>query len=115
MNPVAEKAHAGAISDEGDVLPAPNTPLRLAFLGGLATDSVLVGWAHSDELAFTVANSEHDTSLAAANWCQNLALLSSLRDTNRPPLTQAPCPFGQPVDTNVLYATFIFTDGDNVQ
>jgi len=115
LNPVAEKAHAGAISDEGDVLPAPNTPLRLAFLGGLATDSVLVGWAHSDELAFTVANSEHDTSLAAANWCQNLALLSSLRDTNRPPLTQAPCPFGQPVDTNVLYATFIFTDGDNVQ
>ena len=91
------------------------TPLRLAFLNGLEPDAVLVGWPYGDELAFTQVNSQNDVSLAAANWSQSLAVLSSLRDTNRLPLAQALCPGGPPAETNVHYATFIFTDGDNVQ
>ena len=92
-----------------------NTPLRRAFLQGLETDSVLVGWPHSDELTFTEVNSQNDVSLAAANWSPNLGVLASLRDTNRWPLTQALCPRGLPMETNVHFATFIFTDGDNLQ
>lgn len=91
------------------------TPLRLSFLQGLDPDAVLVGWPYSDELAFTEVNSQNNLSLAAANWSQSLAVLSSLRDPNRLPLTQALCPGGQPLETNVHYATFLFTDGDNVQ
>ena len=64
---------------------------------------------------FTTVNSQHNVSLAAANWCQSLAVLSSLRDTNRLPLTQALCSRGQLLETNVHYVTFVFTDGDNVQ
>jgi len=91
------------------------TPLRLAFLQGLAPDSIVVGWPYSGELDFTSVNSQHDVSLATANWSQDLALLSALRDTNRLPLTQALDRREQPAETNVHYATFVFTDGDNVQ
>ncbi len=91
------------------------TPLRLAFLQGLEPDSVLIGWPHADELTFTEANSRKNVSLATANYCFNLALLSSLREPDRLPLTQALCPNPPPMETNVHYATFIFSDGDNVQ
>lgn len=91
------------------------TPLRLAFLHGLEPDSILVGWPYSDELTFTTIDSTNNVSLTAANYCQSLAVLSSLRDTNRLPLSQSLCPLGQPVETNVHYVTFVFTDGDNLQ
>lgn len=92
-----------------------NSPLRLAFLSELASDAILVGWPHSDELEFTEAHSRKDASVVAANWCQNLALLSSFRDRGRLPLVP-PLRSGPAVpETNVHYATFIFTDGDNVQ
>lgn len=91
------------------------TPLRDAFLSELAPDSVLLGWPQFDELSFTSFNSQHNVSLAAANWCFDLALLSSLRDPSKVPYSQATCPGAQPFETNVHYVTFVFTDGDNVQ
>lgn len=91
-----------------------STPLRRTFLSGLESDAVLLGWPDGDELTFTAENSKHNVSLAAANWCFNLALLSALHDPSRLPLAQAPTTT-PPTETNVHYATFIFTDGDNVQ
>ena len=126
-----EQNNDPAIADDysclNDYTPATGAPtffegtnspsrLRLNFLQDLAPDSVLIGWPYSSgELDFTTADSLHNVSLVAANWCQNLALLSSLRDTNRLPLVQALCSDGQPLETNVHYVTFVFTDGDNLQ
>jgi hypothetical protein len=91
-----------------------STRLRRAFLSDLETDAVLLGWPHGDELTFTAENSDHNVSLAAANWCFNLALLSAFRDPGNIPLVQA-ATTGPIEETNVHYATFVFTDGDNVQ
>lgn len=91
-----------------------STPLRRAFLSGLESDALLLGWPDGDELTFTAENSKHNVSLAAVNWCFNLALLSAFRDPSRLPLAQATTTT-PPTETNVHYATFIFTDGDNVQ
>lgn len=91
------------------------TALRSAFLSELELDSVLVGWPLFDELEFTTLNSQNNVSLAAANWCFDLALLSSFRDPGKLPLKQATCPGVQPLETNVHYVSFVFTDGDNVQ
>ena len=87
---------------------------RRIFLGGLKPDALLLGWPHAEELDFTAENSEHNVSLVAANFCFNLALLSAFRDPGRWPLAQA-APIPPPAETNVHYATFVFTDGDNVQ
>lgn len=93
-----------------------NSGLRSKFLQGMKPDSVLLGWPLcSDELTFTAENSRHNVSLAAANWCFNLALLSSFRQGSHLPLQQAPAPAGPPTETKVHYVTFVFTDGDNVQ
>ena len=86
-----------------DVSERPERPTRYCWVGLTA-----------DELTFTAENSDHNVSLAAANWCYNLALLSAFRDPGRLPLAQA-ATTGPPAETNVHYATFVFTDGDNVQ
>ena len=91
-----------------------STPLRRTFLSGLKTDALLLGWPDADELDFTAENSNHNVSLVAANFCYNLALLSAFRDPGHLPLAQA-ATTGPLAETNVHYATFVFTDGDNVQ
>ena len=92
-----------------------STSLRRAFLSEMPSDGLLLGWPLFDELSFTEENSRHDKSLVAANWSFNLALLSSFRDATHLPMAQTACPEGTVAETNVHYATFIFTDGDNVQ
>jgi len=91
-----------------------STPLRRSFLRDLADDSPVIGWGDFDEISMTTEMSLQSTFLNAANFCYDLALLSSLRDKSRLPLRQKT--HSTPTDeNNVHHVSFIWTDGDNIQ
>ena len=91
-----------------------STPLRQAFLRDLTDDSPVIGWGDFDEINMTTEMSLRSTFLNAANYCYDLAVLSSLRDKSKLPLLQTT--HSTPTnESNVHYVTFIWTDGDNIQ
>jgi len=91
-----------------------STPLRRSFLRDLDDDSPVIGWADFDEINMTTEMSLRSTFLNAANFCYDLALLSSLRDKSKLPLRQET--HSTPTNENNLhYVAFLWTDGDNIQ
>ena len=73
----------------------------------------MIGWADFDEINMTTEMSLRSTFLNAANFCYDLALLSSLRDKSKLPLQQKT--HSSPTNENFHYVAFIWTDGDNIQ
>lgn len=82
--------------------------------------SPVLGWGIGDEFDITSRATRHGLFMTDTDWCINLPLLS----TETPGATFAPAPLRNPHprslwdltwEDNVHYATFIMSDGDNVQ
>lgn len=90
-----------------------NSAFRSQVMRSLAPDAACLGWgdASGGEDEFVSRSSSDGVHTLPADLALNLSTLSSVRD-----LTVCQHTFRQPVaESNVHYATFITTDGDNVQ
>lgn len=90
-----------------------NSDFRTNIMNAMAPDAACLGWGDASlgEDKFVTPSSQRGVFTIAANWGLNLSTLSSMRD---PALVQST--YALPAaETNVHYATFVVTDGDNVQ
>ncbi len=90
-----------------------NSAFRTSVMSGLDPDAAALGWgdASSGEEVFVGDGSDRGVFMVAADYARNLSTLSSAavpmprQHTRVLPVTE----------TNVHYAAFLVTDGDNVQ
>jgi hypothetical protein len=91
-----------------------NSDFRRLVVNDLAPDSATIGWgdASQGEDAFVSVSSQAGVRTIPADHARNLAPLSGIRHSR---LTQGAAVDAPEVDPDTHYASFLITDGDNIQ
>jgi hypothetical protein len=95
-------------------------PLLQKALARLKPDSPILGWGMGDEFQLTEPVSRWGAWQSATNWCLNLPALSTEQVGETIPardvrVRHAPSVWDLRWEDGVHYASFLMTDGDNVQ
>ncbi|MBM3494973.1 MAG: hypothetical protein FJX72_11745, partial [Armatimonadetes bacterium] len=119
IDPKVPHSRAEAIAMNAFVL-GTHGPLLDRALARLEPDSPILGWGMGDEFHLTEPVSRWGSWQSATNWCMNLPALSTEEVGRTIPASQARP--RKPVslwdlkwEEGVHYASFLMTDGDNVQ
>lgn len=91
-----------------------NSDFRRSVVGDLAPDSATIGWgdASQGEDAFVSVSSRAGVRTIPADHARNLAPLSGIRHSR---LTQRASQEAPEVEPDTHHASFLITDGDNIQ
>ncbi len=119
QDPKANEIRSEAVALGSFVLSKPG-PLYERVLGRLKPDTPVLGWGIGDEMAITRPASEFGHFITATNWCHNLPLLSTEQPGATFPVERLRAPQTKTMwdlswEEGVHYATFVMSDGDNVQ
>jgi hypothetical protein len=108
-----------AVAAQAFVLSQPG-PLYDQVLAWLHPDSPVIGWSIGDERGVTMPSTQQAAFQTDTDWCQNLPALSTEAAGSAFPTTALRRPpastlWDVPWEDNVHYATFVMSDGDNIQ
>ena len=108
-------------AEQRDGSQANPGPYRDRWLAALPEGAIVVGWPHYQEIYSIPDVSRHNKLYLVAELSKNLALLSTFRRPDTaPPSRQSvrrrsPAEVQQSAGKPKHYATFQFTDGDNIE
>jgi hypothetical protein len=119
QEPKVNEIRSEAIALGAMVFSRPHDTYRRA-LSALQHDTPVLGWGVGDEMEITKPATVYGHFITATNWCHNLPLLSTEKIGETLPADRLRQPRQNGIwdlawESDVHYAAFIMSDGDNVQ
>lgn len=119
QDPQVPEVRDAIVAARAFVLSRPNA-LYEKVLAWADADSPVLGWGIGDEFDITSRATRHGLFMTDTDWCTNLPLLSTETPGAGYSAARLRNPYTKSIwdlkwEDNVHYATFIMSDGDNVQ
>ena len=119
QDPKANEIRSESVALGAFILTRPGALYEKA-LSRLKVDTPVLGWGIGDEMEITKPTSQWAHFITATNWCHNLPLLSTETPGETYPASKLRAATAKTIwdlswEDDVHYASFIMSDGDNVQ